>query len=138
MAGRWLFKEEPAHYAFSDLIRDGETDWEGVRNALAQRHLRAMRPGDRGFFYHSGGERAVVGLVDIVSGPRPETEDPTRVSVRVRAGRALRRPVPLERLKREAAFRGSTLIRIPRLSVLPLTAEQARRVLAIEREAKPA
>jgi len=97
---RWLVKEEPTHYAFADLVRDGSTDWDQVHNPLAQRNLRSMRPGDPVVFYHTGEERAAVGLATVAGVPEPDPEDPRGAwKVRVSAKHALTRPVELERLK---------------------------------------
>lgn len=118
---RWLLKEEPGHYAWSDLVRDRRTSWNGVHNALALRHLRAMRPGDTAFYYHSGSERAVVGVVRVVTPPRPDPDDPRgSVTLDIAPVRELRRPVPLAELRNDPAFAGFDLLRLPRLSVLPV------------------
>ena len=81
----WLFKEEPDHYSYDDLVRDGKTVWTGVTNALARQHLRKVRAGDRVLLYHTGKQKAVVGEMRVVSGPRadPEDEDPKSVVVEV-------------------------------------------------------
>src|SRR4051812_50104973 len=98
---RWLFKEEPDHYSFADLERDCETLWVGVANALAQQHLRRVRPGDEIFFYHTGKEKAVVGVMRVAAAPEPdpEADKPTQVAVRVEAGRRLPQPGALGRVK---------------------------------------
>ncbi len=122
----WLVKTEPNEYSYADLERDGTAEWDGVTNALAQRHLRAMRPGDACVVYHSGKERAAVGLAVVVGEPYPDPSDPAgkRVWVDLRAVRPLARPVSLAELKAEPAFAESPLVRMSRLSVLPLTPEQ--------------
>lgn len=116
---RWLLKEEPSHYSYDDLARDGSTRWTGVHNALALRHLRRMARGDLALYYHTGSERACVGLVRITSAPQEDRDDP-RGSwwVEVRAVRRLRRPVPLSEMKGDPAFADFDLLRISRLSVL--------------------
>lgn len=130
---RWLLKEEPGHYAWADLVRDGRTDWNGVHNALALRHLRQMAPGDRAVYYHTGPERACVGIVEIVASPRVDRSDPRGSwSVAVRAVRPLRRPIPLSEVKADPALAGFALLRMPRLSVLPVTDDQWDRLLAHE------
>jgi predicted RNA-binding protein with PUA-like domain len=130
---RWLLKEDPESYRFSDLVRDGRTEWNGVHNALALRHLRAMRPGDGAIMYHTGAERAAVGIVQICSEPHVDIHDARGSwSVEVRPVRALHHPVPLERLKHEKVFSDSPLVRIGRLSVLPLTEAQWDRLLSLE------
>ena len=100
----WLMKSEPGSYGWRDLVRDRGTEWDGVRNAAARLHLRAMRSGDQAFFYHSGDERAVVGIVRIVRAARPEPNDPDWVSVRVEPLRPLARPVTLAAIKAEPSL----------------------------------
>jgi predicted RNA-binding protein with PUA-like domain len=126
----WLFKEEPTHYNFAQLRRDGRTVWNGVRNALARQHLRQMRRGDRAFFYHTGKEKAVVGEMRVVSDPRtdPSADDPKEVLVEVEAVRSLPRPVSLAAIKSDPLLANWDLVRLPRLSVMPVTPEQWRRV----------
>ena len=122
----WLVKTEPNEYSYADLERDGTAEWDGVTNALAQRHLRAMRPGDTCVVYHSGGERAAVGLAGVAGAPYPDPSDPAgkRVLVDLRAERPLAGPVSLTTLKAEPAFAASPLVRMSRLSVVPLEPEQ--------------
>jgi predicted RNA-binding protein with PUA-like domain len=129
----WLLKTEPSAYSFSDLQRDGETVWDGVRNAQALINIRAMHAGDRALIYHSSGERAVVGTARIVSDPYPDPQagDPKLVVVNLRAGRTVTKPVPLATIKADPAFAGMALIRQPRLSVLPVTDEQWQRLLEL-------
>ena len=128
----WLLKEEPKHYAWSDLVRDGRTRWNGVHNALALRHLRAMRPGDTAFYYHSGSERAVVGIVRVVTAPRPDPDDPRgSVTLDVEPVRPLKRPVSLAELRDNPAFSGFLLLRLPRLSVVPVATETWDRLLEL-------
>lgn len=127
---RWLFKEEPTHYSFAQLQRDGGTVWNGVSNALARQHLRQVRRGDRVFFYHTGKEKAIVGEMRVVSNPRtdPDADDPKEVLVEVEPVRSLPHPVTLARIKADALLAGWDLVRLPRLSVMPVTDEQWRRV----------
>jgi len=131
----WLFKEEPTHYSFADLEKDGETVWEGIRNPLARQNLRKVARGDAIFFYHTGKERAVVGEMEAVSDPEPGAGDPKSVVVRVRATRRLPKPVTLERLKQEKSLANWELIRMSRLSVVPVTAQQWAAVQRLSREA---
>jgi predicted RNA-binding protein with PUA-like domain len=123
---QWLFKEEPSHYSFADLERDGSAVWDGVTNALALQHLRKVRPGDRVLLYHTGREKAVVGEMEVVAGPAPDPKaaDEKQVVVTVRAVRRLQYPVPLSRIKADPAFAGWELVRLPRLSVMPVTEAQ--------------
>lgn len=122
MASYWLFKEEPEHYSFDNLVLDGRTVWSGVRNNLALKHMRAMRKGDLAFFYHTGKETAVVGIIKIVSDPYPDPEekDPKLVVVDVAPVEKLKRPVALAEIKSNSKFKNFELVRIPRLSVMPV------------------
>jgi predicted RNA-binding protein with PUA-like domain len=126
----WLFKEEPEHYSFADLERDGTTLWDGVSNNLARQHLRRVRRGDRVLFYHTGKEKAVVGQMRVTGDPRPDPggDDPKAVVVEVKPVRRLPRPVPLSRIKEDAVLADWDLVRLPRLSVLPVTDAQWARV----------
>ena len=124
----WLMKSEPAAYAWHDLVRDGSTWWDGVRNNAARLHLRAMKPGDEAFFYHSGEERAVVGIMR-VSGPgEPDGEDGAWVKVPVEPVRAFG-PVTLMDIKAKPALAGMELIRQSRLSVSPVRKEEWAAIL---------
>ncbi len=126
----WLVKEEPTHYGFGALVKDRRAAWSGVRNALAQRHLRAIKNGDRIFYYHTGDERAVVGVARAVSDPYPDPEDPSGkyVAVDIAPVERLPRPVTLAEIKADAAFRDFPLVRIARLSVMPVTDAQWTRI----------
>jgi len=132
----WLVKQEPTAYSWTHLEEEGETEWNGVHNALALRHLRAMRVGDLAIFYHSGDERACVGVLRVVRGPIPDPDD-TRGSwtVRVRPVRKLRRPVSLAEIRDDPTFAGFDLLRISRLSVMPVSQVHWRALLALERPA---
>lgn len=126
----WLVKSEPGEYSFSDLERDGRTEWTGVHNALALRHLKGMRPGDGLLFYHSGAERAVVGLARVVDEPRPDpADDRGSWKVGVRPDRRLPNPVPLAALRADPALAELPMLRMTRLSVGPVTPIQWRAIL---------
>jgi predicted RNA-binding protein with PUA-like domain len=119
---RWLIKEEPDHYSYSDLERDGRTEWNGVHNALALRHLREMAVGDEAFFYHTGEERAAVGVARVTRTARPDDSDGRPSwSVEVAPVRRLRRAVPLGELRTDPDLVGFDLLRIGRLSVVPVS-----------------
>ena len=124
--GGWLFKEEPEHYSFADLMRDGETTWDGIANNLARQNLRKVQPGDRVLYYHTGKERAIVGEMVVVEGPvpDPQSDDPKAVMVKVKAVRSWPCPVTLERIKKEPKLASWELVRLPRLSVLPVSSDQ--------------
>jgi predicted RNA-binding protein with PUA-like domain len=126
----WLLKTEPDDYSYEDLERDGSTRWDGVRNAAALLHIRQMRPGDGEVIYHTGGVKAAIGLAAVTSEPYadPEVDDPRRTVVDVRAAGRLAAPVTLATLKADARFAASPLIKIGRLSVVPLTDEQYRAI----------
>jgi len=126
----WLVKEEPTHYAFDALREDKKAVWSGVRNALAQKHLRAIQNGDRIFYYHTGDERAVVGIAKAVSDPYPDPEDASGkfVAVDIAPVKRLPRPVTLAQIKADSAFKDFALVRIARLSVMPVTDAQWKRI----------
>ena len=129
----WLLKTEPEEYEFSDLVRDGVAEWDGITAAPAQLNLRKMAVGDRCVIYHTGGERQAVGTGVIERGPYPDPTDPAgkRVWVDVRAGKALPQPVTLGALKERALFADSQLVRMSRLSVVPLTEEQYQEIVRL-------
>jgi predicted RNA-binding protein with PUA-like domain len=122
----WLVKSEPGKYGFDDLVRDGRTVWDGVRNAQAAIYLRAMRLGDQTLFYHSQVGLAVVGIAEIVREAFPDPTDPTGrfVAVEVAPVRALGHPVTLATMRAEPALAGMAMFRQFRLSVTPITAEE--------------
>ena len=126
----WLLKTEPGTYSWGDLVRERETRWDGVRNAAALQNIRAMQPGDTAVIYHSGDERQAVGLASVTTAPYadPEAGDPRWAVVDVRAERALEPPVGLAALKADPLFAESPLVRISRLSVVPLTEAQFRAI----------
>ena len=127
----WLMKSEPSSYSWADLVRDGGTEWDGVRNNAARLHLRAMKPGDEAFLYHSMSDKAVVGIMRIASEPRPDPKDSAWVSVRVEPVRALERPVSLAAIKAEPSLATMELIRQSRLSVAPVRDEEWATVLEL-------
>jgi predicted RNA-binding protein with PUA-like domain len=128
--GIFLFKTEPSAYSYDDLAREKRTVWEGVSNALALKHLRSVAKGDTILVYHTGDEKAVVGIAKAVSGPYPDPKlgDPKRTVVDIAPVRALATRVTLATFRAEPVLRTTELVRLPRLSVMPLTAEQLARV----------
>ena len=122
----WLFKEEPSHYSFDDLVRDKKTVWSGVANNLALKHLRAVKKGDRVFYYHTGDEKAVVGVMEVIKGAYadPEENDDRLVVVHVKPLARLARPVTLAEIKSNPQLAHLPLVRISRLSVMPVTPEE--------------
>jgi len=125
----WLMKSEPGSYSWDQLVRDGSTMWDGVRNNAARLHLRAMVPGDEAFFYHSMDQRAVVGIMRITGRAVADGEDGSWAKVPVEPVRPLARPVTLAQIKAEPALARMELIRQSRLSVAPVRDEEWRKVL---------
>ena len=125
----WLMKSEPGTYSWDDLVRDGTTEWDGVRNPAARLHLKAMKPGDEALFYHSGDERAAVGVMRIVREGQPDPKDANWVSVSVAPVKPLASPVTLKAIKAEPRLAGMELIRQSRLSVSPVRDEEWKAVL---------
>jgi len=136
--GGWLFKEEPDHYSYADLERDRTTLWSGVSNSLARKNLRNVRPGDRVLYYHTGKERAIVGQMRVVGGPTPdpESDDPKAVIVKVEAAGRWAKPLTLERIKQDKGLADWELVRLPRLSVMPVTREQWQRIEELRSESE--
>src|SRR5262249_40905721 len=126
----WLVKEEPDHYSFDDFLRDGETVWDGVSNNLARKHLRQIKPGDRLLYYHTGKEKAVVGeaVATSVAMSDPNDDDPNAVVVKLKAVKRWPHSVSLAQIKKSAGLQTWELVRLPRLSVMPVTETQWRLV----------
>lgn len=125
----WLVKEEPEHYSYDALAREGRTTWSGVKNPLAQKHLRGIRKGDRIFYYHTGREKAVVGVAKAASDAYDDPKDRTGklAVVDVVPETKLASPVTLAAIKADPAFASFALVRMSRLSVMPVSdAEWAR------------
>ena len=133
MARHWILKTEPSTYGFPDLVRDRRTRWEGVSNAVALKHLRAMLEGDDALIYHTGNEKSLIGLARIASAPYPDPaqKDERLVVVDVEVGKALPRPVSLAEIKADPAFKDLGLVRLSRLSVVPVEPDQWKRLLAM-------
>lgn len=126
----WLFKEEPTHYGYDDLERDGRTSWSGVKNPLAQKHLRQVRKGDRIFYYHTGDEKAVVGIAKAASDAYNDSKEKSGklAAVDVVPVKKLPRAVTLGEVKADPFFRSFPLVRISRLSVMPVSDEEWARI----------
>jgi predicted RNA-binding protein with PUA-like domain len=122
----FLFKEEPTHYAYEDLVRDGKTSWTGVKNPLAQKHLRSVKKGDRIFYYHTGDEKSVVGIAKAAGDAYPDPKDKAGklYAVDVLPVKKLPRPVTLAEIKAAPAFKDFALVRISRLSVMPVSEKE--------------
>jgi predicted RNA-binding protein with PUA-like domain len=121
VANYYLLKTEPSEYSFADLAKDRESTWDGVKNPTAVMHMRAMKAGDRLVIYETANVKSAVGTATVVS---VNAKDPKKPVVKIKAGKALTKPVSLEEVKKEKIFKESPLVRIGRLSVVPLTAEQ--------------
>ena len=121
MANYYLLKTEPSEYSFANLKKDGETEWDGVSNPTAVKNLREMKPGDRLVIYETGNVKSAVGTATVVS---VDAKDPKKPVVKIKAGKALTKVVSLQEIKKEKIFKESPLVRIGRLSVVPLTKEQ--------------
>jgi predicted RNA-binding protein with PUA-like domain len=124
-------KSEPESYGWADLVRDGGTEWDGVRNNAARLHLKAMKRGDEAFFYHSMSDKAVVGIMRVTREAEPDPKDKDWVSVRVEPVKALPRPVTLAEIKAEPRLAKMELIRQSRLSVAPVRDEEWEVVLEL-------
>ncbi len=132
----WLFKEEPSHYHFDQFCKDGQTQWTGVKNALAQKHLRAVRKGEQVFYYHTGSEKAVVGIAKARGDAYPDPADASGRSYTVDLVpvRKLARPVTLAAIKADPFFNGFALVRMSRLSVMPVGNEEWLRIEEMSEE----
>lgn len=133
---RWLVKTEPSAYSFQQLLEEKRTVWDGVKNPLALKYLAQMRAGDRVIVYHTGSEKAAVGLARVTQGPYPDPakNNPRMLVVDLAADRALPRPVTLAEIKAGSRFRGFELIRLPRLSVMPVRVAHWAALEAMSRE----
>ncbi len=130
---RWLVKTEPEEYSYQDLERAGRDVWDGVKNNVALKYMREMKPGDDVFVYHTGRVRAIIGLAKVVSEPYPDpaSSDPKHTVVDLEAVRALGRPVSLAEIKADPAFSDWLLVRNSRLSVMPVPDHLWERIVAM-------
>ena len=135
-SGKWLVKSEPVKYGWDDLVRDGETAWDGVRNNQAALYLKAMKLGDELLFYHSNDGLAVVGIARVAREAFPDATDPAGrfVAVAVAPKRTLAHPVSLARMKAEPRLAGMAMFRQFRLSVAPLTAAEWATILELSEQ----
>jgi predicted RNA-binding protein with PUA-like domain len=132
---QWLVKEEPEHYSYDQLVKERKTVWAGVRNPLAQKHLRSIKKGDRIFYYHTGKEKAIVAIASAASNAYPDPNDATQKSfaVDVAPVKKLSRPVTLAEVKADRAFASFPLVRMSRLSVMPVTDDEWARIETMSR-----
>ena len=130
MPNYWILKTEPSTYSFDDLEREKSTRWDGVRNNLALKHIRSMRPGDPVLVYHTGKDKAVVGEAKVTTDPYPdpEADDERIVVIDLQAAGRLPNPVALSAIKADPAFKDLALVRMGRLSVVPATKSQWQRL----------
>lgn len=135
MPNLWLLKTEPSTYSFTDLERDGKAVWDGVSSNAALKNIRAMQKGDLALIYHSGDEKAVIGLAEITSAPYPDPKlnDPKLVVFDLKPKKRLPKPVPLAAIKKQKSLESFDLVRIPRLSVMPVTEKQWEMLLKLGR-----
>ena len=126
----WLFKTEPGDWSWDDQVKAGAkgSEWTGVRNPVARNNMKAMKKGDRAFFYHTGDQKQVVGIVEVVREARPESADPAWLAVEVAAVTPLKAPVTLAAVKAEPKLGEMALARQPRLSVQPVSEAEWRLV----------
>ena len=126
----WLLKTEPDSYSWDDLVRDGKATWDGVANPTALKNIRAMKKGDLALIYHTGNERRAMGVAHVISGPFPDPsgENDKLVVIDLKVGKKLARPVSLDEIKADKAFAGWILLRIGRLSVVPVPAPMWKRI----------
>jgi len=131
MANHWLLKTEPSTYSFADLERDRKAVWDGVSNALALKHLRSMKRGDLAFIYHTGEEKQIVGIAEVMSDSYadPKEKDPRLAVVDLKPRERLPRPVTLSEVKAGAEFRDFELVRIGRLSVMPVSESRWKKLV---------
>jgi len=129
----WILKTEPSTYSFDEFQRQKTTVWDGVKNPLALKHMRAMEPSDEVLIYHTGNEKAAVGLAKVIKAayPDPKKKDPRLVVVDLKAGARLPKTVPLATIRADVAFKNLALVRMPRLSVVPASVAQWRRLLTL-------
>jgi predicted RNA-binding protein with PUA-like domain len=132
-SGLWLAKSEPETYSWDDFVREGRTDWTGVRNFQARNNLRQMKTGDRVLFYHSGTGKCVVGIAEVAKAayPDPTTEDPQWVAVDMKPVKPLNEPVPLASIRYHDKLSNLPLIRQSQLSVMPLTKEEFETIVGM-------
>ena len=129
-AMNFLFKEEPSNFSYDALVKDKATTWSGVKNPLAQKHLRSVKKGDRIFYYHTGDEKAIVGIAKALGDAYPDPADKTAKAHVVDVGpvKKLAKPVTLARIKADPAFKDFALVRISRLSVMPVSDAEWTRI----------
>jgi len=129
----WLLKTEPLEYSYTDLSKENVAVWDGVKNALALKNMRTMRTGEEAFIYHTGKERSIVGVAEVLSEayPDPKLDDVKRLVINIRAVQKLPKPITLNQIKQDEFFLGFDLLRLPRLSIVPVLPEHWQRLLKL-------
>lgn len=127
----WLLKTEPNEYSYADLEKENTAVWDGVKNALALKNMRTMLPGEEVFIYHTGKERQIIGIAEVVSKayPDPKLNDIKRLVIDIRAVRKLTEPISLNQIKQDENMKGFDLLRLPRLSIVPVSPQHWQRLL---------
>jgi predicted RNA-binding protein with PUA-like domain len=131
MSKTWVFLADPEDFGWNELARDGKAVWDGIKNARAQNNLRSAQVGDRALIYHTAPDKAIVGIAQITSEPRPDPKAPERVVVDVQPIKALERPLSLAELKADTVLAEMSFVRMPRVAVQPVTKQQWLRVLEL-------
>ena len=129
----WLVKQEPTAYSWDDLVKDGATDWTGVRNYTARNHLNEMKKGDKVFFYHSVVGKEVVGIAQVSREAFPDPTDEKWIAVEIKPLKALKKPVGLDQIKANKALTNIYLVKRPRFSVMPLTKDEFEEILSMSK-----
>ena len=129
----WLVKQEPSSYSFDDFQKEGKTEWTGVRNYQARNNLMAMKKGDKVFFYHSGDEKAVVGLAKVSKAAFPDPTDSAWFAVELEAGKPVKKPVSLAQIKANAKLANIALLKLSRLSVVPVAREEFDEIISMSK-----
>jgi predicted RNA-binding protein with PUA-like domain len=130
----WLLKTEPSTYSWADLIKEKKTTWNGVTNALALKHIRSMKKGDRAFVYHTGNEKQIIGVAQVISNAKPDPKDAKLAVVEIKPTSRLKNPVTLAVIKSDKIFAGWDLLRNSRLSVMPVPGRMWKRIESVSKE----
>lgn len=131
MSKLWVFLADPEDFGWNELEQQGKAVWDGIKNAVAQRNLRSTAVGDRALIYHTAPDKAIVGIAEVTSEPRPDPKAPDRVVVDVKPVKALKRPVALSELKADAVLAEMSFVKMPRVAVQAVTKQQLDRVLKL-------
>jgi predicted RNA-binding protein with PUA-like domain len=127
----WVFLADPDTYGWNELVDEGDAVWDGVKNAVAQRHMRACEKGDIAFIYHTAPDKAIVGIAKVTGEHRPDPKNDERIVLDVKAVKPLKRPLPLAELKNDAVLSGMSFVKMPRVAVQPINDEQRARILEL-------